>query len=84
MEQQEEHSSYQKRKKRARVIPFGYKVDENAPEYLVPIEEELEALKDAEKYLQNCSYKEVAEWLMRKTDRKVTGMGLRKILARGW
>ena len=50
MEQQEEHSSYQKRKKRARVIPFGYKVDENDPEYLVPIEEELEALKEAEKY----------------------------------
>jgi hypothetical protein len=84
MEQQEQQNNYQRRKRRARVIPFGYKVDENDPEYLVPVESELEALKEAEKYLNNCSYKEVAEWLMRKTDRKVTGMGLRKILMRGW
>ena len=51
MEQQEEHSSYQKRKRKARVIPFGYKVDENDPEYLVPIEEELEALLAEENHI---------------------------------
>jgi|TARA_R110000803_G_scaffold33019_3_gene72463 hypothetical protein len=84
MEQQEQQNSYQSRRRKARVIPFGYKIDDIDESLLIPVEEELNALKEAEKYLQNCSYKEVAEWIMRKTNRKVTGMGLRKIMLRGW
>ena len=57
MEQQEQQNNYQKRKRRARVIPFGYTVDETNPDYLVPVASELDALQEAEKYLQNCAYK---------------------------
>jgi len=49
-------------KRKARTIPFGYKLAEDT-NYLEPIPEELEALKQAMKYLESCSYREVANWL---------------------
>jgi len=51
---------------------------------LEPVPEQLDALKEAEEYLENCSYKEVANWVTNKTGRPITGMGLRKVLKRGW
>tara|TARA_R100001163_G_scaffold62605_1_gene53548 strand:- start:513 stop:671 length:159 start_codon:yes stop_codon:yes gene_type:complete len=51
---------------------------------LEPVPEQLDALKEAEQYLENCSYKEVANWVTNKTGRSITGMGLRKVLKRGW
>ena len=65
-------------KKRAKTVPFGFK-ESNTPGYLEPVKEELEALNQAKDYLKNCSYREVATWLHRKTGRKISHVGLRKI-----
>ena len=79
----EEQEKILLRKRKSRVIPFGYK-ESNDPNYLEPIQEEIDAIEQARKYIQSSSYREVADWMFRKTGRKVTGMGLRKILSRKW
>ena len=71
------------RKKVARVVPFGYRESEKE-NYLEPIQEEIDALEQARKYIRGSSYREVADWIFRKTGRKLTGMGLRKVLNRKW
>ena len=68
-------------KKRARVVPFGFKQSSN-PDYIEPIKEELDALKQAEVYSKTCSLRETAQWLHRKTGRYISHVGLRKRLAR--
>ena len=68
-------------KKRARTIPFGFKQSED-PEYLEPIKEELDALRQAKEYSKTCSLRETAQWLHRKTGRYISHVGLRKRLAR--
>ena len=66
-----------KLKKLGRVIPFGYK--ESAEHgFLEQIPEEIAALEEAKNYLKTCSYREVAEWLHRKTGRYISHLGLRK------
>ena len=49
-------------KRKARVIPFGYKLADDT-DYIEPVQEELDALEEAKQYLNNCSYREVARWL---------------------
>ncbi len=71
------------RKRVARVVPFGYRESEKE-NYLEPIQEEIDALEQARKYIRGSSYREVADWIFRKTGRKLTGMGLRKVLNRKW
>ena len=71
------------RKRKSRVIPFGYK-QSNDPDFLEPIQDEIDAIEQARKYIQSSSYREVADWMFRKTGRRVTGMGLRKVLDRKW
>ena len=71
------------RKKVARVVPFGYRESEKE-NYLEPIQGEIDALEQARKYIKGSSYREVADWIFRKTGRKLTGMGLRKVLNRKW
>ena len=68
-------------KKRARTIPFGFKQSQD-PEYLEPVKEELDALRQAGDYLKTCSLRETAKWLHRKTGRYISHVGLRKRLAR--
>ena len=68
-------------KKRARTIPFGFKQSQD-PEYLEPIKEELDALRQAREYSKTCSLRETAQWLHRKTGRYISHVGLRKRLAR--
>ena len=51
-------------KRISKVIPFGYKQTETE-KILEPVSEELEALEQAKKNLETCSYREVAEWLHR-------------------
>jgi len=70
-------------KRKARTIPFGYKLSDD-PNYLEPVQEELDALKEAKEYLNNCSYREVARWLTQKTGRSITHTGLRKIIDNRW
>ena len=70
-------------KRKARTIPFGYKLSEDT-NYIEPVQEELDALKEAKEYLNNCSYREVARWLTQKTGRSITHTGLRKIIDKRW
>ena len=68
-------------KRRARTIPFGFKQAQD-PNYLEPVKEELDALKQAKEYSKTCSLRETAQWLHRKTGRYISHVGLRKRLAR--
>ena len=68
-------------KKRARTIPFGFKQSQD-PNYLEPVREELDALRQAKEYSKTCSLRETAQWLHRKTGRYISHVGLRKRLAR--
>ena len=77
------------RRKNARVIPYGYEISEDDPDFLIQNEEHMELIKKAKKFIDNdCSYRETAEWLSHHTGRKLTGMGLREVLKRvihkGW
>ena len=68
-------------KRKARTIPFGYKLADDT-DYLEPIPEELEALEQAIAYLESCSYREVANWLKQKTQRPISHVGLKKIFVK--
>ena len=70
-------------KRKARVIPFGYKLAEDT-DYIEPVQEELDALEEAKQYLNNCSYREVSKWLSLKTARSITHTGLKKIIDKRW
>ena len=71
----------EKIKRKARTIPFGYKLAEDT-DYIEPIESELQALEKAKEYLKTCSLREVAIWLTRKTGRYISYVGLRKRVKR--
>lgn len=62
----------------ARSIPFGYVVDENDEDILVPVPLELEALEKAKIHLKQFSYREVARWLEQVTGRYISHVGLKK------
>ena len=64
----------------SRTIPFGYQVDPDDVDVLLPIEYELEMLEKAKQYLKQYSYREVANWLTRNTGRDISHVGLRKRL----
>ena len=68
-------------KRKARTIPFGFKQSED-PDYLEPIREELDALRQAREYSKTCSLRETAQLLHRKTGRYISHVGLKKRLAR--
>ena len=68
-------------KRRARTIPFGYKQAQD-PNYLEPIREELDALRQAKEYSKTCSLRETAQWLHRKTGRYISHVGLKKRIER--
>ena len=64
----------------SRTIPFGYELDKNDSYILQPIENELNMLEEAKKYLKQYSYREVANWLSRNTGRSISHVGLKKRL----
>ena len=64
----------------ARTIPFGYKINEEDSELLDPIPYELEAIEIARNYVNQYSYRQVANWLTKKTGREISHVGLRKRL----
>ena len=68
-------------KRKARTIPFGYKLSEDT-NYIEPVELELQALEKAKEYLKTCSYREVAIWLTKTTGRYISYVGLRKRVKR--
>ncbi len=59
-------------------IPFGYKQNDNDPDILDPIPEELELLEKAKKLLKKYSLREVANWLTQQSGRSISYEGLRK------
>jgi len=68
-------------KRKARTIPFGYKLAKDT-KYIEPIELELQALEEAKNFLKTCSYREVAIWLTKKAGRYISYVGLRKRVKR--
>lgn len=62
----------------ARTIPFGYKIDPEDDDLLLPIPLELEALEKAKRHLKNYSYRDVAKWLEEVTGRYISHIGLMK------
>ena len=62
----------------SRHIPFGYVVDSEDDDYLIPVPEELEALEMAKKHLKHYSYRKVANWLTQQTGRSISFRGLKK------
>ena len=64
----------------ARTIPFGYELDPEDNGILLPISHELDMLTQAQKYLKQYSYREVANWLARNTGRDISHVGLKKRL----
>tara|TARA_B100001094_G_scaffold151642_1_gene146804 strand:+ start:341 stop:766 length:426 start_codon:yes stop_codon:yes gene_type:complete len=64
----------------ARTVPFGYKLNEDDSYILDPIQNELDKLEMARKYINQYSYREVANWLSKQTDRYISHVGLRKRL----
>ena len=59
-------------------IPFGYKLDPTNDRILLPVINELEALELAKKHLKQYSYRVVAQWLSKETNRPISHMGLKK------
>ena len=64
----------------ARTLPFGYVQDEQDPDLLQPVQNELDKLEMARDYLKQYSYTEVSHWLTRNTGRYISHVGLRKRL----
>lgn len=62
----------------SRVIPFGYEVDPNDPNTLLPIPLQLKALEEAKKHVKRFSYRDVSNWLMAVTGRYISHVGLKK------
>ena len=73
--------SLTKIKRKARTIPFGYKLSEDT-DFIEPVGSELEALQEAKNYLKTCSYREVAIWLTKTAGRYISYVGLRKRVKR--
>lgn len=71
---------YKIKKRKARVIPFGYNAHDDK-RFLVPVPEQLDALREAKKYIeQKYPWRSVRDWLVRTTGREISLMGLRLIL----
>ena len=64
----------------ARTVPFGYKQNEDDPDILDPIPTELDLLEKARDYINQYSYREVANWLSSNSGRYISHVGLRKRL----
>ena len=64
----------------SRLVPFGYTLDPEDKDYLIPVAEELEALEVAKKHLRQYSYRQVANWLSKNSGRDISHVGLMKRL----
>ena len=73
-----EGKQWKKIPKIARLVPFGYEVDPEDENFLLPVEQELDALELAKKHLRQYSYRQVANWLTQQTGRYISYRGLKK------
>jgi hypothetical protein len=76
----EEGKEWSKIPRISRIIPFGYEKNEEDPDILNPIPYELEAIEMARKYVKQYSFRQVANWVTKKTGREISHVGLRKRL----
>ena len=60
--------------------PFGYIVNPDDPDWLLPVPKELELLEEAKDHLKRYSYRDVAAWLTTQSGRSISHMGLKKRL----
>ena len=71
------------RKRKSSTIPFGFKLSDDAPGLIEPIDDELAALDKALHYVSmGCSIKEVARWVQGSTGRYISDKGLKFIFDR--
>jgi hypothetical protein len=72
--------NYKPRRRIARHIPFGYKLDPHDDGWLVPVEVELDALNEVMPMIRDkvLSLSEATAWLEYETGRVITNEGLRK------
>ncbi len=73
--------SLMQKTRKGNTVPFGYKLKEDNHS-LEPIPEQLDALEKAKEYLENSSYREVAQWVKAKTGRYISHVGLIKAINR--
>ena len=64
----------------ARTIPFGYEINKDDSNILAPIPLELDLIEKARKYVNQYSYREVANWITKNSGRYISHVGLRKRL----
>jgi len=69
---------WEKLPRTSRVIPFGYTVNPEEPDWLIPVPKELELLELAKKHLKQYSYREVSAWLSHESGRMISHDGLKK------
>ena len=64
----------------ARTVPFGYEINKDDSNNLDPIPLELDLIEKARKYVNQYSYREVANWITKNSGRYISHVGLRKRL----
>jgi len=64
----------------ARTVPFGYEINKDDSNILDPIPLELDLIEKARKYVNQYSYREVANWITKNSGRYISHVGLRKRL----
>lgn len=69
-------------KRKSSTIPFGYKLSENDSSYLEKIPEQLEVLEEIKPLIKDrsISLREGSNWILYKTGRPLSHMGLKKIV----
>jgi hypothetical protein len=69
-------------KRRSSTIPFGYKLSEGDSAYLEKIPEQLEVLEEIKPLIRDrsISLREGSNWILHKTGRPLSHMGLKKIV----
>ena len=69
-------------KRKSSTIPFGYKLSENDSSYLEKIPEQLEVLEEIKPLIRDrsISLREGSNWILHKTGRPLSHMGLKKIV----
>ena len=72
-------------KRKSSTIPFGYKLSENDSSYLEKIPEQLEVLEEIKPLIRDrsISLREGSNWILYKTGRPLSHMGLKKIVENG-
>lgn len=60
----------------SRIVPFGYEVDPNDPDVLLPVTKELLLFEEAKKHLKQYSLRDVSAWLSNASGRSISHVGL--------